>query len=197
MDYFSLAGIAAGLAMDAFAASISNGAVTRRVTPWFALKIAFCFGLFQAFMPMLGWLVGKAGESVIRSVDHWIALFLLSYIGIDTIVKAHQKQKCGETGVMRDNIPLKTLILLAVATSIDALAAGIILPSAVGASTVGLMVFSVSVIGAITAVLCFFGVYIGKKFGCVCSDKAETIGGAVLVIIGVKIFVDHMFFGGG
>ena len=194
MDYFSLAGIAAGLAMDAFAASISNGAVTKRVTPWFALKIALCFGLFQAFMPVFGWLVGKAGESMISSVDHWIALTLLSYIGIDTIVKAHKKRKCGEVGVMRNDIPLKTLFTLGVATSIDALATGIILPSAVGASTLGLMLVSVATIGIVTTVMCFFGVYIGRKFGSFCSDKAETAGGIVLVGIGVKIFIDHMFF---
>ena len=194
MDYFSLAGIAVGLAMDALAVSISNGAVTKRVTPWFALKLALCFGLFQAFMPMLGWLVGKAGESVISSVDHWIALVLLCYIGIDTIIKAHRKKKCGETETVREDIPLKTLMMLAVATSIDALATGIILPSAVGASTVSLMLFSVAAIGIVTAFLCFFGVYIGKKFGCICSDRAETAGGIVLVAIGVKIFMDHMFF---
>ena len=194
MDYFSLAGIAFGLAMDAFAASISNGAVTKRVTPWFALKIALSFGLFQAFMPVLGWLIGKAGENIISSVDHWVALILLSYIGIDTILKAHKKRKCGQTGAMRDDIPLKTLFALSIATSIDALATGIILPSAVGASTISLMLFSVTMIGIITTILCFFGVYIGRKFGFLCADKAETAGGIVLVGIGVKIFIDHMFF---
>ena len=95
---------------------------------------------------------------------------------------------------MRNDIPLKTLFTLGVATSIDALATGIILPSAVGASTLGLMLVSVATIGIVTTVMCFFGVYIGRKFGSFCSDKAETAGGIVLVGIGVKIFIDHMFF---
>ncbi|MCI2035993.1 MAG: manganese efflux pump MntP family protein [Oscillospiraceae bacterium] len=196
MDYFSLCGIAAGLAMDALAVSITNGAVTRRVTPRFALKIAFFFGLFQSVMPTAGWLIGKAGEGLIKAVDHWIALILLGYLGISMILESRKKRKARTGCSWRDDIPLKTLLALAVATSIDALATGVILPSAVGASTPALMLISVLLIGLITFVICFAGVYIGRRFGTVCASRAEIAGGDVLIAIGLKIFIEHMFFNG-
>lgn len=107
MDYVSLCGIAVGLAMDAFAVSITNGAVTKRVTPRFAFKVALCFGLFQAGMPAAGWLVGKAGESIIKAVDHWIALILLSYIGISMIVESHSKKSQVSNAAGRTTYPQK------------------------------------------------------------------------------------------
>lgn len=193
MDYFSLCGIAVGLAMDAFAVCITSGAVTRRVNALFAAKLAFTFGIFQAVMPMLGWMIGKAGESIINAVDHWIALILLGYLGINMILEARKNIRCGKTDVRQDDIPLKSLLALAVATSIDALATGLILPNAVGASTLPLMTASVAVIGGITFLICFAGVYIGKEFGALLSCKAEIFGGIVLIGIGCKIFIDHMF----
>ncbi|MCH3971948.1 MAG: manganese efflux pump MntP family protein [Oscillospiraceae bacterium] len=195
MDYreiVSLIGIAVGLSMDAFAVSIANGAVTRNIRPAFALKVAGCFGAFQAFMPVIGWLIGKAGESFISAVDHWIALILLSIIGIQMLREAHQCK--GDDTCLQDDIPLKRLLTLAVATSIDALATGILLPSAVGADTWQLLLFSVCLIGLITFALCYIGIYIGKKFGDRFTDKAQIIGGLVLIGIGVKIFVEHMWF---
>lgn len=194
MDYVSLIGIAIGLSMDAFAVSITNGAITRKVTFAFAVKLAFCFGIFQAAMPMIGWMVGKAGESFINAVDHWVALFLLAYLGIQMIVESRKKAHCGEFSSKQNNISLQKLVALAVATSIDALITGIILPSAVRASTIPLMLLSIGIIGMITFVICLIGVYIGKKFGILCSSKAEVVGGIVLIGIGAKIFVEHMFF---
>lgn len=194
MDYISIIGIGAGLAMDAFAVCITNGAVTKKVTLRFALKLALCFGIFQAAMPIAGWLVGKAGESIISTVDHWIALILLSYIGIQMLIESRKKSNENETAKIQDNIPVKTLLTLGVATSIDALITGIILPSAVGASAVWQMLVAVAIIGMITFVICLAGVYIGKKFGEIFSSKAEIIGGIVLIAIGAKIFVEHMFF---
>lgn len=194
MDYVSLAGIALGLSMDAFAVSITSGATIKNVTPRFAIKTSLSFGIFQAIMPVIGWLVGKAGESFISSVDHWVALILLSYLGIKMIVESRKKNSC-ETAVQKqDDLSLKTLMTLSVATSIDALATGIILPSAVGASTITLMLLSVGIIGAITFLLCMIGVYLGKNFGRLCSPIADILGGAVLIIIGIKIFIEHMFF---
>ena len=192
MDYISLAGIAVGLSMDAFAVCITNGAITKKVTLSFAVKLALCFGVFQAAMPIVGWLIGKAVESFISAVDHWVALILLSFLGFQMIIESRKKANCGVAGKKQDNISLKTLITLAVATSIDALITGIILPSAVGASTVSLMLLSVGIIGIITFLFCIIGVYIGKKFGQLCSSKAEIVGGIVLIGIGVKIFIDHM-----
>ncbi len=192
MDYISLVGIAIGLSMDAFAVSITNGAITKRVTLAFAVKLALCFGIFQAAMPMIGWMVGKAGENFINAVDHWVALILLAYIGIQMIVESRKKAHCGEFSSKQDNISFQKLIALAVATSIDALITGIILPSAVGASTIPLMLLSIGTIGLITFLICLTGVYIGKKFGILCSSKVEVVGGIVLIAIGAKIFLDHM-----
>jgi putative Mn2+ efflux pump MntP len=177
--------------------SLTNGAVTRKVTPWFAVKLALSFGLFQAFMPFIGWLIGKAGAGFIDSVDHWVALILLGYLGIQMLIESYKKTKAGNIEVVRDGISNKTLFALSVATSIDALATGVILPSAVKATTVLLMVTSVGIIGLITFLLCMIGIYLGKKFGDLFSSKAEIIGGVVLIAIGVKIFIDHMFLGQG
>jgi Predicted membrane protein len=193
MDYVSITGIGAGLAMDAFAVCITNGAVTKKVTLPFALKLALCFGIFQAAMPIAGWLVGKAGESIISAVDHWIALILLSYIGIQMLIESRKKSNANGTAKIQDNISAKTLFTLGIATSIDALITGIILPSAVGASAVWQMLVAVAIIGMITFVICLAGVYIGKKFGEIFSSKAEVFGGIVLIAIGVKIFAEHMF----
>ena len=192
MDTVALAGIAVGLSMDAFAVSVTNGAVQKKVTPSMALRMAGFFGFFQGFMPFLGWLIGKAGESFIGNIDHWIALILLGFIGIQMIVESRRKDEDSEP----DELNGRRLTALAIATSIDALATGIILPTAVRANTVLLMVLSVCLIAAITFILCLIGVWVGKKFGDLLSGKAELLGGIVLVLIGVKIFCDHMFFMG-
>ena len=196
MDYAYLVGLAVGLAMDAFAVSITNGSAVEKVTPRYALKIAALFGFFQALMPTLGWLIGKAGESFINAVDHWIALILLGYIGGSMIAESRKEKQEGAACACRKELSMKTLLTLAVATSIDALATGVILPSAVGASTPYLMLTAVLMIGAITFAISFAGVYIGQRFGTFCAGRAEIIGGIVLIIIGVKIFIEHMFFGG-
>lgn len=192
MDYISLIGIAVGLSMDAFAVSITNGAVIKKIKVCTALKIAACFGLFQGAMPLIGWLVGKVGEHIIHSVDHWIALILLCYLGIKMLWDAHKKDDLHNC--QRDNIPTKMLLTMAVATSIDALATGVILPSAVGAASYMQMLISIAIISAITFVVCILGVYLGKKFGCMLHNKSCVLGGIVLICIGIKIFVEHMFF---
>ena len=194
MDYLSLIGIAVGLSMDAFAVSVTNGAVTRGLKFSHALKIAFCFGLFQAMMPILGWLVGKAGEGFISQLDHWVAFILLGYIGGKMVFDAWKERGKKTECQCRSPIGMKTLLMMAVATSIDALATGIILPSAVGASTILLMAFAVTFIGLITFFISLAGVYLGKKFGAVFCSKAELAGGIVLILIGCKILVEHLFF---
>lgn len=192
MDYISLIGIAIGLSMDAFAISITNGAIIKKVTMCKALKIAACFGLFQGVMPIIGWLVGKFGEHFIRSVNHWIALILLCYLGIKMIWDACKKDN--SHSCQRDNISTRLLLTMAVATSIDALATGVILPSAVGAQSYLFMLISIAIISVITFVVCLFGVFLGKKFGCLLHNKSCVLGGIVLICIGIKIFVEHLFF---
>jgi len=191
VDYFALFGIAVGLSMDAFAVSITNGAVTKKLRFSFALKLAFSFGLFQGIMPVIGWLVGITGASLIESVDHWIALILLSIIGIQMLKESRHQ----EAAVCYQNdLSWKQILVLAIATSIDALATGVILPNAVGASTPLLMLLAVSIIAAVTFFFCLIGVYIGKKFGPLLSNRAELFGGIVLIAIGIEIFVEHMWF---
>lgn len=192
MDFISLIGIAVGLSMDAFAVSVSNGALTNNIKRTQAFKLAIAFGLFQGGMPVIGWLIGKAGESIISSVDHWIAFILLSFIGgkmiYDFIKDMHEntdKQK-------REPLGFKAIILLAVATSIDALSTGIILPSTIGADTAIKMLLAVSIIAVTTFILSYIGVYLGKAFGTRLSGKAEIFGGCVLIAIGVKILIEHM-----
>ena len=194
MDYLSLVGISVGLAMDAFAVSITNGTAYRNCRMVQAFKIACAFGLFQALMPTIGWLAGTAFSSVISNVDHWVAFVLLGVIGGHMIYEAvKEKKEEVEQPSSSEFLNNKTLLALAVATSIDALATGLILPSAVGASTPVLMIISVLTIGIITMVISFIGVLIGKKFGAIFSNKAEILGGVVLILIGIKILVDHLF----
>lgn len=196
MDYFSLIGIAIGLAMDAFAVSVTNGAVTKNVKTTFATKVGLSFGLFQMLMPIIGWIVGKASESLIANVDHFIAFVLLGYIGGNMIIESCKKREYQITKQQKQNdIELKTLLTLSLATSIDALATGVILPSSIGAENIYAMLTAVSIIGAITFVLSFAGVYIGKCFGSLLSKSSSTIGGVVLIIIGTKILVKHLVSG--
>ena len=165
MDYLALFGIAVGLSMDAFAVALTNGAVTRNLKLKHALGIALAFGAFQAVMPTIVLLVGIAGRGSMES----------------------EPKEC------RDPISFKMLMVMAIATSIDALATGIILPSVVGASTLLLMLTAVGLIGLTTFIISFAGVYIGKKFGDLFSSKAELLGGLVLIIIGCKILIEHLF----
>lgn len=192
MDYISLIGIAVGLSMDAFAVSVTNGAVTHKAGLKLALKMSLVFGGFQALMPVLGWLVGKAGEGFISAVDHWIALILLLYLGGKMVWESRKKSE--KETEKKDGIAWKTLLLSGIATSIDALATGVILPSAVGADSVLEMLLSVLIIGAVTFSLSFPGVYLGRRFGNLLSNKAELVGGLVLMAIGIKIFIEHTFF---
>lgn len=193
MDYFSLVCISIGLAMDALAVSVSNGALTKNLKRLYALKLAFFFGLFQMAMPVVGWLVGKAGENFITSIDHWVAFILLVVIGGKMIIDYVQEFKENTIQQERDTLSTRTIIMLAIATSIDALATGIILPSAVRASTPLLLLIAVTIIGTITFVICLIGVYLGKMFGYLFSKHANLFGGIVLVLIAFKILLEHLF----
>lgn len=191
MDYIALAGIAVGLSMDALAAAVANGTAIKKVTIGFALKVGITFGFFQAVMPFLGWALGKAGAGFLFAIEHWLALLLLSYLGIQMLLESREKLAgrkpfCSVVGK-------RTLLLQAIATSIDALATGIILPAAVGINTLPLLLFSVALIGVITFVLCTAGVFLGRKFGSLLAGHAETAGGIILILIGIKIFVEHLF----
>ena len=182
--------------MDAFAVSIGNGLTMKKSSFRSALVIAFSFGLFQAFMPVAGFFLGSAFENVIKEFDHYIALVFLGFIGgkmiFDGIKEIGERKKGEETEEKIFKLSFGTLIIQAVATSIDALIVGV---SFAALPDVNIWT-AVSFIGVITFVISLLGVFFGKKFGRLLGSKAEVFGGIILVGIGVKVFIEHMFFGG-
>jgi len=194
MDIVSLLGISVGLAMDAFAVSISNGATYRRATLRDALKTGAFFGIFQAVMPIIGWLAGTAFTRFITDVDHWIALILLGYLGGRMVYEAVKKKredsaapKEDGSGKLQGFLTFRALFTLAVATSIDALAVGVSL-----AMVKADIALAAPVIGMTTFAISFFGAAAGKKLGTKFEKKAMVAGGAVLVAIGIKILLEHL-----
>lgn len=183
MGLLELLLIAAGLSMDAFAASLCNGLGMGRLSLRNIMTIALFFGGSQAVMPLIGWLLGKQFESYITSVDHWIAFGLLAFIGGKMIIETFKKGG-GECKVA---LNLKRLSLMALATSIDALAVGVTF-----AFLQVSIVPSVLAIGLVTFALTLIGVLIGYRFGARLKTKAELTGGIVLILIGAKILLDHL-----
>lgn len=183
-----LTGIA--LAMDAFAVSICKGIKMPRLRKSHIVIIAVFFGGFQMLMPLIGWLLGSQFVQYISKFDHWIAFALLAFIGVKMAIESfkHEEEECCKCDSKLD---LKELVVLAIATSIDALAVGItfalypdinILPS-------------ISIIGIVTFIICACGVVIGHKFGAKFKSKAELLGGIVLVIIGLKLLIEGLLEG--
>lgn len=176
--------IAVGLSMDAFAVSICKGLSTKKLTARHYLIIGLWFGGFQAIMPAIGYLLGSTFERYITAVDHWVAFVLLSLIGAGMIREALSK----EEDKVNDSFAPLTMLLLALATSIDALAVGItfaLLPDVNIAA-------AVSYIGVITCVLSAIGLKVGNVFGLRYKAKAEFVGGAILILIGLKILLEHL-----
>ena len=182
MDFAELLLIAVGLSMDAFAVSVCKGLSVKKLEPRHALLVGLYFGGFQALMPVLGWLLGYRFETLITGVDHWIAFVLLELIGGNMI-----RESFSEEEELNDDFGFKTMLLLAVATSIDALAVGItfaflsvkILPAA---GTIGITTFLLSAVG----------ITIGRAFGARWKSRAELAGGVILILIGLKILLEHL-----
>lgn len=183
MGIFSVILTGFALSMDAFAVSVTKGITLKKVNSSISIKIAFFFGLFQGIMPLIGWLFGKNFEIYIRSIDHWIAVILLSYLGIKMILDAINEDKCETNNTYLTN---KELIILSIATSIDALAVGVTFAFL----NINIVPICIS-IAAITFIVCFIGVMIGKKIGCVLKDYAQIVGGIILVLIGLNILNEH------
>ncbi len=184
MDWISILLLAVGLAMDAFAVSISSSITLKKITFRGALKIASYFGLFQALMPLVGWMAVIGFRSLIQNLDHWIAFGLLAAIGGKMI---WESVKMEEETPKSD--PLNTVVLLglAIATSIDALAAGV----SFGVLKLNILLV-VSVIGVITFVLSFIGTEIGNRLGRHFGSRVELVGGLILIGIGTKILIQHL-----
>jgi putative Mn2+ efflux pump MntP len=184
--------LALALAMDAFAAALSQGAAARpNPTASAALRVGFAFGAAQAVMPLLGWSLGLAFESVIRDVDHWIAFILLTLLGgrmVRTGVAADDGTPPGPVGVYAG----WALTAAAIATSVDAAAAGITIPLLGQPITV-----ACAVIGGVACLLSTAGVLLGGACGVLIGRRAEIVGGVVLIGLGCKILMEHVFFDGG
>jgi manganese efflux pump family protein len=185
VSFLTLIGIALGLAMDAFAVAIGAGLQLCGATPRQVFRLAWHFGLFQAFMPIIGWLAGRTVAEYIEPVDHWIAFGLLAFIGGKMIWEAlhhdEEAEVCDPTKGWR-------LVMLSIATSIDALAVGL-----------SLALLNVSiwwpaiVIGIVAGVMTIIGMELGKRFGALLGRRMEVVGGLILIGIGVKILVEHLF----
>ena len=175
--------IAIGLAMDAFAVSICKGLAIKKIKIRNSIIVGTYFGMFQAIMPLIGYMLGNSFRNFVTNIDHWIIFLLLGIIGIKMIVDSFE-----ENNEKSDSsIELKTMLLLALATSIDALAVGITF------SFFKLNIFYVvSIIGIITFLLSAIGVKIGNKFGNKLQNKAEIFGGIILILIGIKILLEHL-----
>lgn len=185
--FIELVLIGVGLSMDAFAVSICKGLAMRKVNKKQAVVIGLFFGGFQALMPFLGWLLGSQFERYITSIDHWIAFILLGVIGGKMMMEAVKKEEAEEIKQMDPPLDLKEMFLLAVATSIDALAVGITF-----AFLQYPIVEAISVIGMTTFAISIGGVYVGNFFGNKYKSKAEFVGGLILVLIGLRILLTHL-----
>jgi putative Mn2+ efflux pump MntP len=176
--------LALGLAMDAFAVSVCKGLATGKVRPRHLLLCGLWFGGFQALMPLIGFLLGRAFEQYITTFDHWIAFVLLAVIGVSMLREAFDKD--GEKADA--DFAVRTMLLMALATSIDALAVGItfgVLPSVN-------LPLALSLIGGITFALSAAGVKIGAVFGTRYRFAAQILGGALLILLGLKILLEHV-----
>lgn len=180
--------LAIGLSMDASAVSISNSLCISKVRVRDIIKMALMFAVFQGIMPLLGYFAANNFEAVISRYDHWIAFILLSIIGgkmLHEAVKAEINQDCSLFA-----LTFKLLLVQAVATSIDALAVGVSL-SALNVD----IFYSITIISIITFVCCTIAILIAKRFGNLLGKRAGIVGGIILLLIGVKIFVEHTLFG--
>lgn len=174
--------IAVGLSMDAFAVSIGKGLSLKQIKLRHVLSVGLWFGGFQALMPLIGYLLGATFTAVVSDFDHWIAFFLLGIIGFNMIRDSFSKEEEKHD----DDFSFRTMLMLAVATSIDALAVGV----SFAFLSVDLWI-SVALIGLITFAFSAVGLKIGNIFGNKYKSKAEFTGGVVLVLMGVKILVEH------
>ena len=190
MGFVTILATAIGLAMDALAVSAANGVALRTATIRHALTFGFYFGLFQFVMPLLGCLLGSAFADLIVSVDHWVAFALLAGIGLKMLWDTFH-HPCESTQAPTPPIlSWKTMSLMAIATSIDALAVGI------SFAMVNVNIwFASAVIGLVAFSFSFSGVLLGKHLGCKFGVKLERLGGCVLIVIGAKIVVDHLTLG--
>lgn len=184
--------LAIGLAMDCFAVSIASGIILKRFQWRTMLVMAFFFGLFQGLMPFLGWLGASAFSYLIESIDHWIAFVILAFLGGRMILESFKEEDCRQEF---NPASLKVVLTLAIATSIDALAVGVSF-AFLGVKSVKEIFTPIVIIGFVSFVMSLVGLAFGIRCHCGCARKlhAELWGGIILVLIGTKILIEHLFF---
>ncbi|WNZ29309.1 MAG: manganese efflux pump [Candidatus Bathyarchaeota archaeon] len=175
--------IATALAMDSFSVAIANGLTTKKFNISKAITIGTFFGFFQAIMPIIGWHAGAHVLDVISEIDHWIAFALLTIIGSRMIYETTKN----ESEKIISSLTIKVLLILSIATSIDALAVGL----SIYILEISIITLAIST-GIITFTLSVFGVYIGGKFGHPLKNKVEPLGGIILIMIGLRILLEHL-----
>lgn len=184
MTFFELIFLGFGLGMDAFAVSICKGLSMKKGTLKKAIVIGLYFGFFQAFMPVLGYSMGKGFSDLLQSIDHWVTFLLLDIIGIKMIKDSFEVERGLE---LDGDIGFKPMLFLAIATSIDALAVGITF------AFLKINIWNAAlIIGVITFALSVIGTIIGNKFGNNHKEKAELAGGVILIVIGIRILIKHV-----
>lgn len=191
MSFIELFLIAVSLAMDAFAVSVSNGLILPNVKKRDAVTFGLYFGLFQFFMPVIGYFLGSKLTKYVQQFDHWIAFILLGIIGFNMVKESFSDDE-DDIPKEKEILKVKNMTMLAIATSIDALAVGVTFAFIGNIS----IFFACSVIGIVAFALSYAGLMIGKKIGPFFKTYAERIGGLVLIGMGIKILVQHIFFGG-
>jgi putative Mn2+ efflux pump MntP len=187
MDYFSIIAIALGLSFDTFAVSLSYGVIQNRILFRQAMRIAFVLALFQGGLTIAGYFLGSIISESLRATDHWVALGLLSFLGIKMIVEGVRRKEDSE---VKDYSRTLVLVTIAVGTSIDAFAVGI------SFALLNVMIWiSGIIIGAVTFLASMTAIRIGKSAGSRLGQKVEIVGGLILITIGLKIFIEHLLNG--
>lgn len=184
--------LAVGLAMDCFAVSIASGILLKHARLRPMLVMAISFGFFQGLMPLLGWIGASFFSHLIESIDHWIAFSILLFLGGRMALESFKDEDCKQEF---DPTKLKVVLALAVATSIDALAVGVSF-AFLGIKDCAAILPPIGIIGFVSFVLSMIGLMFGIRFGCGIARKlrAELWGGIILIIIGTKILIEHLFF---
>lgn len=185
MEFLTVLLLAIGLSFDSFAVSVCSGLNLPHIRFFQAARIAFFLALFQSVMPLVGWLLGNSVKSVIEPVDHWIAFGLLSLIGGKMIIESFIESEAKE---IKNPLDMKVILTLSIATSIDALAVGFSF-----ATLLNKILMAVFVIGSVTFIASMLGILLGKKTGPKINRYAEIIGGLILLFIGIKILVEHIW----
>ena len=185
MSFLEILLLAVGVSMDAFAVSIGKGLSVKKVTPREVLSVALWFGGFQALMPVIGYYLGTSFADLVEKVDHWIAFGLLALIGANMIREALKADEPEENNA---SFAFRTMLVLAIATSIDALALGVSF-----AFLKTPLWLSIAIIGVTTASFSSLGLLIGKQVGARFHKRAEIFGGLILIAIGLKILIEHLW----